>query len=138
MYTQQIRGTQRHVTVGDPVKAYYNLNKDNVFSLVAKDGKYKNKVVAYARQIALRDCYFSVNQSGLARARDEGQRNVHAYCHGILVSLSQRDFDYAGQDIITYNPFTTGKFEQTSSHYATKDRYSNLVLSNGRIYVCDK
>lgn len=95
---------ERSLKVGDKVKVYRNL-KNGKFSIMdAKTGL----VVAYADRLALKDVKFTVQAGGQAKARETGQRNVHAFVVGTYIG------DYytpKGTTEVYYNPFNTDTFQ---------------------------
>ena len=64
------------------VRVYWNLHRD-VFSV-----QQKGRVIGYAKHLRLRDVRFDVQPAGLARARKEHKKNVHAFVTGILAEVS--------------------------------------------------
>jgi hypothetical protein len=68
------------------VSVYFNLTK-KVYSVRSEEGPEKGRVIAHASSLALEDVRFTVRQSGNAKVRAEGQKNVHAFVKGTLMSL---------------------------------------------------
>lgn len=64
---------------GVRVKVRKNIVQDDYSVLV------KGKVVARMNRVVLKDVVFKVSASGNARARQERQRNVHAFAEGVFV-----------------------------------------------------
>lgn len=87
---------------GEKVRIHVNLH-NGCYVLT-----HKGKVAGYVRELTLSDVTPKVNRSGYDRCRQEGQRNVHAYLEGTLVSTSASTPH--GWDKLTYNCKTRGPF----------------------------
>jgi hypothetical protein len=100
----------RHLSVGDKVDVYRNLNKPEFFSAKAKTGLFKTKVAGYAKCYALKDVNFHVG-TGHERAKETRNRNVHAYARGTLVEAFDGHIKALdGLRAITYHPFEHSHF----------------------------
>lgn len=74
---------------GLKLKVYYNLHK-NIFSIQ----KYSGNVLAYARNLKLRNAQFKVSEVGRQKVLKEQRKNVHAYCIGELEAIDNNaDFE---------------------------------------------
>ena len=82
-----------------PIDVYWNLRR-NVYSVRARSGPFKGRVVRHVEQIDLKDATFVVNPGGRGRVRREGQKNVHAFIRGDWDVLT---FDEGRP--VTYNPY---------------------------------
>jgi hypothetical protein len=65
--------------LGKRAYVYRNLHRDCYSVMVG------GKVIAHVTHIELSDVEFRVRPGGLARARNSGKRNVHAFAVGIIV-----------------------------------------------------
>lgn len=83
------------------VKLYWNLHKDCFSVMDASTGR----VAFHAATVALRDVTFKVQAGGLARAKAERKRNVHAFAIGELVEAVR-----VGGERVSYNPFRADTF----------------------------
>jgi hypothetical protein len=79
------------------VDIYRNLNNGQ-WSI-----RHKGKVIGYARYLLIRPIKFHVGQSQRKRAVLEGQRNVHAWIRGEIVSKNKK-MKPKGH-VVTYDPF---------------------------------
>jgi hypothetical protein len=91
--------------IGKIVWTYRNLNKGG-FSIMIS-----NKVVKHTNFIVLEDVEFRVREGGRIRARKDGQRNVHAFAIGTLITYDKQTVKVTGKFIeITYDPFKHESF----------------------------
>lgn len=91
--------------IGKIAWTYRNLNKGG-FSIMIS-----NKVVKHTDFVVLEDVELRVREGGRLRARKEGQRNVHAYAIGKLITFDKSAVRVTGNFIeITYNPFKHDSF----------------------------
>jgi hypothetical protein len=82
------------------VYVYRNLNKGG-FSVM-----HRQKVIKVVDSITLIGVELRVREGGQNRARDEMQRNVHAFCVG-----TESDLQFIGDlQEVTYNPFIHNSF----------------------------
>lgn len=77
-----------------------------VWSILAKRGG-RWLVVGHADRIALTDVQFKVYQCGRIRALFTGQRNVHAFAVGRLLSKGAKFWTHTR---VTYSPFRSPTF----------------------------
>lgn len=99
---------------GEDVKVHWNFHK-KLFSV-----SYNGRVVGYSDYVCISKPRFYVQPGGQKRARELGQRNVHAYVRGKLIGVdksitdrwSDKDWDYLNNEClhITYNPFRDDTF----------------------------
>lgn len=92
------------------VQVYLN-TKRNCLSVRSKR---EGRVVLYADSVGLADVKFTVQPSGRQRAREEKQKNVHAWVEGDLLFWDRGeseaiDDDWSWVDV-TYNPFQYDSF----------------------------
>ena len=88
---------------GIKVEVYWNLHK-NVWSI-----RHKGIVIGHVKDLSLESVSFHVGQSGNAKVRREGRKNVHAYVKGTLVAWDRGLFS-DGIDEVTYNPYKYRRF----------------------------
>lgn len=70
---------------GDEVRVYWNSRK-RLFSVQVRDAQSRWVVAGYTGLLVLADVTFTVSPAGLARARREGVKNVHAYVRGVAAA----------------------------------------------------
>lgn len=119
------------------VAVYRNLNrKGHVYSIMAREGALKGKVLGYAHGIILENCELRVSEAGRQRVLRNKRKNVHAFIVGDLVAAtgyrththnSQLKFEYCSEEkwpkliskwldkypigtTITYNPYKNASF----------------------------
>lgn len=100
------------------VEVYRNLNKGG-YSI--RDRKTK-KVIGHEQAITLKDCSFHVGEGGRQRVIREGQKNVHAYVRGELVTLKRLKGRF------TYDPYLRGDFF---------DKKTGKTINNARLVSLD-
>ena len=69
------------------VQVYWNLHK-KCWSVVAREGERKGRVVSHADKVRIEDAAFVVQPAGNARVKAEGVKNVHAFVRGTWVPHS--------------------------------------------------
>ena len=110
MSNQVISGFRgRTLKVGDLVKVHRNLN-NGLWSVTAKTGEHKNKVVHHCASISLSDVKFVVSAAGRARVIKEKRKNVHAWCVGVVTSLDDTYNIKESCKQVTYDPYKFGFF----------------------------
>ena len=97
-----------------PSDVYCDLRK-KCASVKALHGPHKGRVVAKPRHVVVRNVAFRVLPGGLATARRDGVRNVHAYARGEVGSLDvPADVEAVKLDArarrLHYNPFKADTF----------------------------
>ena len=74
----------REVRPGDLVKIRWNLRSGG-WSIMAANGKMRDRVVAHADELQLADVEFRVSEAQRQRALRTGQPNAHAFAVGTLL-----------------------------------------------------
>lgn len=99
-------------TQGLRVKVYRNLNKPNMFSIMATEGPMKGKVLGYAPAVELCDVEFVVGQKARERLLAKKCRNVHAFAVGYLASTNIELAKSVREQwkAVTYQPYVAGNF----------------------------
>jgi hypothetical protein len=94
---------------------------------------HRGKVIKVVDSITLTGVEFRVRSGGQNRARNEMQRNVHAFCVGTEV-----DLNFMGElQEVTYNPFSNDTF-------VIKDTQEPItfcdvaILSENKLYIPKK
>lgn len=88
------------------VFVYRNLH-EQLWSVQARDGKYKGLIVGHATHLVLDHARWRVNQVGRQRVIRERAKNVHAGVFGMLADIEPVGVDWQR---VTYNPYTTRTF----------------------------
>jgi len=97
-----------YAKTGDRVKVHLNLGvkfkKYGMKTWSIKDMS-GSKTIGHVYSVVLRDVKFIVRGSGNAQVRGGGEKTVHAFCEGILVSadLKGTGGGFSGQEV-RYNP----------------------------------
>ncbi|QIR16564.1 hypothetical protein [Shewanella aestuarii] len=123
----------RSLEMGQTVKVYRNLN-NQMFSIVATSGTFKNKVVAHAQSVLLSQVVFKISQSGKRRAVLEKTRNVHAWAVGTLETIDPAKTQYRNLSPISYNPFTSDSFYY-KDNLLPLHHTDALLLDNGKAFA---
>ena len=95
----------------DHIQAYQNLNT-KTWSI-----RHKGKVISHPTIAIISDATFHVQQGGHARVISSGQRSVHAYIKGTLVTS---DSIPSNLKRVYYNPFRSDKFELADGTQVTQ------------------
>lgn len=98
---------------GSKLRAYRNLNKPNLFSLVALTGFYKGKVIGHAPVVGLENVALKVSEKQRQGVLAKRVRTVHAFAEGDLVELASELPESCKRQpskVITYQPFLAGHF----------------------------
>lgn len=103
----------RSIDYNNKVYVYRNLVRKGVVYSIMQN----NLVVGHAECLTMSDCYFKINESGLKRARNNGQRNVHGFIVGYIVcdvmgtdAIKLDMYDSNLPVKITYSPFYNDGF----------------------------
>lgn len=88
------------------VDCYWNLHVGG-YSIRAREGPNKGRVVAYAAAVNLIDARFHVCESMRLKTVRDKRRSVHAWVCGDLVT---DQFDISGFTPVTYSPFLESTF----------------------------
>lgn len=105
---------------GERVRVYFNLHK-SCWSIVAKSGEHRGRVIAYATSLHLENCTFHVSQAGRRRVLAEGRKNVHAYIDGEWCSDSGKFEGVTAVFPISYNPFKADHFHTSGLPLGSAD-----------------
>jgi len=115
---------------GTKVEVYWNLHQ-NVYSVRARSGEQRGRVIAHVEDFTLTNVTFSVSQAGRERVLAEGRKNVHAFVRG----------EWAGPTEVkmwkvTYNPYRYETFVRASdeSSVLSADSASGTI-SEGRAFI---
>lgn len=90
-------------------RVYRNLNKGGLSIQTKIDGKWK--VTDYSNYAVLENCTFRVSQKERERIAGGGNRSVHAWIEGDLLSLQVESFTAAEVATPYYSPYKTEFFE---------------------------
>jgi len=123
----------RSLEMGQTVKVYRNLN-NQMFSIVATSGTYKNKVVAHAQTVMLSQVEFKISQAGKRRAVIEKTRNVHAWAVGTIETVDTAQTQQHNLSPISYNPFTSDSFYY-KNNLLPLHCTDSLLLENGKAFA---
>lgn len=92
----------------------------------------------YMGTVVMADAAFRIHTSGVARARREQVRNVHAWCVGTLLSehdTQQGDgFPGPGYTQVTYH-YAVGRFMTLDGRDVTDDRFTQAVCRGRDFFV---
>ena len=97
----------RTVDMKRRVEVYRNLTKKG--AMIWYSVRQGGLVIGHSRSIHLKNCYFTVNESGRQRVIDTGHKNVHAFVTGFIKKSPARHslgLPLNGM----YNPRTCSKF----------------------------
>jgi len=129
---------KRHLTVGEKVDVYRNLNKPEFFSAKAKSGEFKNLVAGYAKCYALKDAAFFVG-TGRLRVLSDQVRNVHAHVRATLVDAFDAHItELSGMRAVTYNPFNEDKpffYYKDTGESIQGIQFSNAIVQGANVWV---
>ncbi len=117
---------------GDEVRVYWNSRK-RVFSVQVRDTQNRWVVAGYTNSLVLTDVTFTVSKAGLARARREGVKNVHAYVRGTVPADDL--FTRWGVDNCTasvYYSYHVGSFHTRAGVHIDDARYAVLAVEDAR------
>ena len=99
------------------------------------------RVIAYATEVALRDCSLIVNEKGRQAVLDSGQKGVHAYIRGTYVGGSVTRITPMFDDVDDGFPFDGPAHRLTDGWEVTYDpfKYESFVYKNDEtpIYTAD-
>lgn len=98
----------RDIERGERVRVHRNLN-NGMMSVLSWNNKHDDKarVISHVDNIFLSNCKFIVQPAGSRKAKQTGERNVHAYIEGDVVE-SRKRVEWDGK--VTYHPFKLDKF----------------------------
>lgn len=90
-------------------RVYRNLNKGGLSIKSKIDGKWR--VTDYAAQAILKNCTFRTSDKERERIAAGGNKSVHAWIEGDLISTDASDYEKSDAPIPYYNPHKTRFFE---------------------------
>jgi hypothetical protein len=96
------------VPVGAKVEVYWNLHK-KVFSVRARSGEHRGRVIAHVDRFTLVNATFAVSEAGRKRVLAEQRKNVHAFVRGEWAEQTN-----ARMSKVTYNPYRYETFVRAS------------------------
>lgn len=112
------------------VWVYYNLNK-RTFSIMAREGPRKGRVIYHADVVFLRSVTLKVSARGRNRVLREKCRNVHAGAEGWLCEAV--DIPQGPANVITYNPYLGDRFVDLTRECAPVEAMDYAQFINRRI-----
>lgn len=118
------------------VKLYRNLNKPNMYSIMATEGPMKGKVLGYAPAVELEDVKFVVGQKARETVLAQKCRNVHAFAVGRLVSTDIEMPKHVSEQwlAVTYQPYVAGHFFCRSNPNAPVMKAERVWLNGANAY----
>lgn len=111
------------------VDVYYNLHR-RCWSIVAREGAARGRVVAHVPRAAIADATLVVRDGGRWRVLRERRKNVHAFVRGRLLPPETETPDAARP--ISYNPYEAGYFTLRDDDARPPVRQADLVVLDGR------
>ncbi|QSM01188.1 hypothetical protein SEA_NANOSMITE_164 [Mycobacterium phage Nanosmite] len=125
----------RNIDAGQKVFAYRNLHRDK-WSLVAREGEHKGKVIGHATGAVLINAEFTVRDSGRQRVIRERRKNVHAGVVGTLVDID----DPCVANVLPgtqarYNPYEAGTFTLGYTGQPVKAAPVVDLAPDGKAYI---
>jgi hypothetical protein len=91
-----------HELIGSFYQVHFNLST-RYWSVTAKSGPYKGRVVAHLVDVTLAGVTLIVSEAGHRRAKKEGTRNVHAWARGHIVAANSHP-ELETLTRVRYNP----------------------------------
>jgi hypothetical protein len=88
--------------IGQMLQAHFNL-RSCLWSLTARSGPDKGRVVAHVADITLLDAVFKVSEASHRRTKRIKKRTVHAWVIGLVAAVNSAP-SLAGLDCVTYQP----------------------------------
>jgi hypothetical protein len=120
------------------VRVYRNLNKPEFYSILAREGADKGKVVGYARAVLLENCEFIVSSASRNRVLREKRKNVHAFCQGIIVDASETSQLLTGEEtIVTYNPYKMETFYKRIDDSPYSQKCNQALLQGSDVHITE-
>lgn len=99
---------------GEEVAAYRNLNsektKTGLWSLLAKEGPHRDRVIGHSDSVHMPGATFFVNPKGADRVEESGVKEVHAGIRGVLGPVPHPSEMSSAPSGITYDPKAGDKF----------------------------
>jgi hypothetical protein len=87
------------ILTGTKVEVYWNLHK-KVFSVRARSGEHRGRVIAHVDEFTLVNATFAVSEAGRRRVLAEQRKNVHAFVRGEWSEPTDEQMLP-----VTYNPY---------------------------------
>jgi len=128
---------ERNCTCETLVRVYRNLNKPEFYSILARTGKNKGKVIGYAKAIRLIHAKTIVSEKSRQRVLKEGRKNVHAFCEGIIVDASNVIQNIDDKKVITYSPYKMGSFYDRLTEEPISITNGDIILQAANVYTND-
>lgn len=119
------------------VRVYRNLNKPEFYSILARTGINKGKVVGYAKSVRLIHAKTLVSLKSRDRVLRENRKNVHAFCEGIIVDSSNIIQNIEDKQVITYSPYKMGSFYNRLSEEPVSMTNADIILQGANVYTND-
>lgn|GEM_PF-698080 len=120
----------RLTPIGSNVDSYRNLNMPKYFSIRARDGEHKGKVVGYAQSVIIRNPTFVVGEKSRQRIINiEFKKNVHAFCRGEFVNAFNStviESRLPNSLRVSYSPYMAG-------HFYTVDRDETGAIDKSKM-----
>lgn len=118
----------RSLDKNKPVEVYRNLQNGKLSI------RQKGLVVAYSDEVVLSSVKFVVQPAGLKKARETGQRNVHAFVKGVIWDLEVPYIIKLHGKEVTYNPFKYDSFVYKKTEEEIREANAAIV-GGGRVWV---
>lgn len=128
--SKQERTVKQHMKV----RVYRNLNKPSFYSILAREGEFKGKVVGYARSVSLSSAKLVVSEASRQRILREGRKNVHAFCEGFITGAFDEIQDTSNHEYITYNPYAMGTFFNPETNQPVTEVPEGIVIQSSGVY----
>lgn len=119
------------------VEVYKNL-RNKKWSIRAKEGQYKGRVIAHAEEVWLGgDVVFKVNERGRDRVREKRRKEVHAVVEGILISIPEGE--WRKKIDVYYDPYVVDYFANRKTGEELRGSYSGVKFEkDGKVYIMEK
>lgn len=141
-------GSADTIEKGQPVDVYMNLNRDCI-SIKSRETETYGQVVAHTDAVQVDDPEFVVQPAGRERAREMGQRNVHAFVRGTLDGVGPGTWfsfelltTISSNPVldVTYDPFEYDEWVVTGSGRSVaeidEDPITVLVTTEFTVAIC--
>ncbi|MEC4091610.1 hypothetical protein [Pseudoalteromonas rubra] len=134
-FESQVGKVTRSVNQGMKVRVYRNLNKPEFYSILAREGEHKGKVVGYAKCVQLDNATFIVSEKSRQRVVRDQRRNVHAFVEGIITDAFDAIQVQPGNEYITYNPYARGEFFNPETQAAQTEGADQVLIQEAGVYI---
>jgi hypothetical protein len=110
------------------VEVYRNLHNGK-WSIRAKEGKHKGRVISYASDLFLKDAKFIVREKGRLKVNEKKVKGVHAFVVGRIALNKEIKFN----EIIDvyYNPYLTKFFQNIKTEEELHSEYEYIEFYGG-------